>query len=542
MRIHPLLLLLTLLPAVRAQIFPPPPVPAGNPQTPAKILLGKALFWDEQLSSTRTVACGTCHIFSAGGSDPRVNWGTHPGPDQLFGTDDDIAGSFGVPRTDAQGHQIPDPLFGLRPQATGRRAPTVINAAYQRELFLDGRASGAFRDPITNAVVLPTDAALESQIAGPPVNDVEMSHMGRTWTDIAADIASQRPLALADQIPAALQAFVGTATYAQLFQQVYGSPGVTPTRIIFAIAAYERTLIADQSPLDRHFAGQGTLGAAEQRGLGFFQGLCGPCHTDTFPAVLTTGPVVDTFRNVGIRPIADDLGRFLVTNQPADRGRFKVPTLRNVALRGPWFHNGAINQLAEVIDFYARGGDFHVNQDPLVFNIIGQVSPQHRTDLVAFLNSMTDPRVAAELPPFDRPRLWSESNRVPTTFGAGTAGTGSRVPMAALSMPPFLGNTRFSIGVEETAPNALHFAVWDAAATPAPTILFGQNVYLARTPSLTFTAPPGLTDAQGYSSAMLPIPLQPSLRGLQFFGQWLILDAAGPFGMTVSDAFGLRVF
>ena len=76
--------------AIGAQALPPVRVPAGNAITPEKALLGKALFWDEQLSSTRTVACGTCHVPSAGGTDPRAAGAVHPGADGVFGTPDDV--------------------------------------------------------------------------------------------------------------------------------------------------------------------------------------------------------------------------------------------------------------------------------------------------------------------------------------------------------------------------------------------------------------------------------------------------------------------
>src|SRR5215510_4742987 len=247
--------------SARAQtLFPPPPTPAGNPTTPQKALLGKALFWDEQMSSSRTMACGTCHIFGHGGTDTRAAGATHPGPD----------GSFGVVRQDGAGTNVGAPLFGVRPQSTGRRSPPAINAAYESVLFWDGRALNAFTDPVSGLVTLPQDAALESQAAGPPVSDVEMSHIGRSWTDIATDIAPLQPLALADQIPANLAAFVAGQTYATLFQSVYGSPGVTPERIIFAIGAYERTLVADQSPLDYYLQGVGSLSPQANAGLGVF--------------------------------------------------------------------------------------------------------------------------------------------------------------------------------------------------------------------------------------------------------------------------------
>ena len=109
----------------------PPPAPAGNPLTPEKILLGKSLFWDEQLSSTRTVACGTCHIPAAGASDPRTAvspLALHPGADGQFETADDVLGSPGVPQSLADGTYVDHPDFGILPQATGRRGRPASEA------------------------------------------------------------------------------------------------------------------------------------------------------------------------------------------------------------------------------------------------------------------------------------------------------------------------------------------------------------------------------------------------------------------------------
>lgn len=105
--------------------LPPPPVPAENPQTPAKIALGTALFCDEQLSKTGTVACGTCHMPRARGSGPRTRTpnaaSVHPGPDALFNTADDIVGSISVPRHDGNGLYLFDSSFGMAPQVGRRR-------------------------------------------------------------------------------------------------------------------------------------------------------------------------------------------------------------------------------------------------------------------------------------------------------------------------------------------------------------------------------------------------------------------------------------
>ncbi|MCA8965131.1 MAG: hypothetical protein KDC48_09590 [Planctomycetes bacterium] len=526
----------------QAQILPAPPVPAGNPLTAAKALLGKALFWDEQLSSSRTVACGTCHVFAHGGGDPRTAASLHPGYDGSFGTVDDSRGSPGVVRHDAQGHFVRDAIFGIRPQVTPRKAPSPINAAYAIELFWDGRAGDVFRDPVTNSVLLPSGGALESQIAAPPLSEGEMSHIGRSWTAIAADLANCTPLALADQLPAPLQTFVQGHTYASLFQQVYGSPGVTPTRIIFAIASYERTLISDQSPFDLSLVNQGTLTVQENRGLTKFRGLCATCHTDVNPGVLITGPVLHDFHNVGVRPGVEDPGRATVTSNPVDMGKFKVPGLRNVALRAPFFHNGSRNTLTNVVDFYALGGQFTF--DPLVINIPGQLSAQDKLDIVAFLNTMTDPRVAGELPPFDRPRLWSEGANTPTVFGVGTTGSGGFVPGSVAVLPAYAGNTAYTVGVDRVPGGSFQFLVWDLFANTTPTVLLGQNVYLGMTPNLIFASMPQLTSGTGPGGGInqYSFAIPPGFAGTTLFGQWLTLDPQGPNGMTVSDAFGLPLF
>jgi cytochrome c peroxidase len=146
----------------------------------AKVNLGQALFWDEQLSSTRSVACATCHIVDAGGHDPRLTIGsfstTNPGPDTTYGTPDDITGSPGLPLSDASGLYVLEPTFGIDVQVTPRKAPSVLNAAYAPRLFWDGRAGPVFRDPISGAIVLGGGAALESQVLGPPLATAEMAH------------------------------------------------------------------------------------------------------------------------------------------------------------------------------------------------------------------------------------------------------------------------------------------------------------------------------------------------------------------------------
>src|SRR5262245_45992852 len=158
--------------------------PPQNPSTHPKVMLGKILFWDEQLSSDDSIACGTCHLPEFGGSDPRFDLGVHPGPDRLYGTADDIHGSAGVSRQANNGAFTPDTIFGMRLQVTGRVAPTNIGASHQGELFWDGRATPQFVDPETSQVLIPFGGALESQAIGPILSPVEMGVEGRTWQDV----------------------------------------------------------------------------------------------------------------------------------------------------------------------------------------------------------------------------------------------------------------------------------------------------------------------------------------------------------------------
>lgn len=292
----------------------PPPAPAGNPVTATKVALGEVLFWDEQLSSTRTVSCGTCHINSAGGSDPRSVItdlaSTHPGADGVYGTSDDVTGSPGVPLSDASGNYQWSLSKGLQNQVTPRRSMPVINSAYSPLLFWDGRASGTFLDPITNETVLGNGAALESQAVVPPVSDVEMAHTGRDWSAIALQMQSAKPLALSPNVPTPLTTWIGGRSYPELFQEAFGTSEVTPSRIAMAIATYERILFSDRTPFDLFVSGNNQLTQAEIRGRQVWNTTtCNLCHG---------GPTQtnDAFIYTGVRPPNDDLGRFEVTARP----------------------------------------------------------------------------------------------------------------------------------------------------------------------------------------------------------------------------------
>lgn len=524
--------------------LPPPPAPPQNLTNPQKVLLGKVLFWDEQVSSSGTVACGTCHIPTSGGSDPRTAAlamdSTHPGVDGVFGTADDIHGSMGRILGQADGSYAASPLFGLERQVTTRKTPSMINSAYFPTLFWDGRAGPSFADPVTGAPLIPMGGALESQAAGPPVSDVEMAHLGEDWPGVAARIAAARPLALAENLPADIADFVAGRTYPELFQLAFGSPPVTPSRIAMAIAAYERTLFSNQSPFDQAIAGvPGAMTPQQLAGFQLFsspQARCSICHA---------GPLTSngTFRNIGVTPIAQDLGRGAITGNPADNGRFKVPSLRNVALRGPYFHNGSAATLADVVEFYDRGGDFHVNQDPLIAPL--NLNQGQKNSLVAFLMALTDPRVAAAAAPFDRPTLFTESSRQPIVYGPASSAGAGPLPQAIAIEPPILGNPNLTIGLKNVAPGQPVLLAIDTAAAKPALPAAGILLNVAATPNLLLL-PLGITQgtsvASGHASISFALPPTNFLPPDQsVFFQW-ILPAPGPLPTAASEGIELRFF
>ena len=376
------------------------PVPAANPITAEKAILGKILFWDEQLSSDNTVACGSCHIPEFAGSDPRE--AVNPGPDGTFNTPDDVFGSFGVMVMDTAGHYtLPDGAESTI-QVTGRTAPALSMNPYAPLLFWDGRAGPSFVDPVSGETLIAAGGALEAQAIGPIMSDAEMAAPGRSWDDVATKLSGAVPLELGTDLPAdVVAALAADPTYGDLFTTAFGDPAITPDRIAIAIATYERTLIPDQTPFDLFQAGDATaLDAREIAGMNAFNGsTCDTCHAG---ALFTD----NSFRNIGVRPVDEDLGRAGITGNNADEGRFRVPSLRNVALKTEFMHNGEFVTLRQVIDFYVGGGQRSPNPDnldPLVPPIAfpGNV----RDDIVAFLGALTDPRVAVGAAPFDRPSL-----------------------------------------------------------------------------------------------------------------------------------------
>ncbi|HKP35786.1 MAG TPA: cytochrome c peroxidase [Pyrinomonadaceae bacterium] len=514
----------------------PPPAPAGNVVTAAKAYLGKALFWDEQLSSTRTVACGTCHFSANGGSDARAifnnNRSRNPGADATFNTADDVFASPGVISNKIDGTYEFSPVYGFREQVTGRKSRSYVDAGYSNLLFWDGRATGTFTDPIGGGVVLANGAALESQAVGPPVSAAEMAHSTRNWIDVAVQVSVAKPLALSPSVPANLRQWIDGRTYPQLFEEAFGTSEVTPARIAMAIATFERTLYSDQTPFDQSVQQIGALTAAETRGQGVFNASrCNVCHAGT----LFTD---NAFHNVGVRPQTEDTGRFQVTGNTNNIGEFRTPSLRNVGLRGPYMHNGHFATLDEVVEFYNRGGDFdapNINRNlirPL------NLSPQQKSDLLAFLRRpLTDPRVAAGVGQFDRPTLYTESSRVPQIVASGTTGSGGLVPQVAAIEPPIVGNPSFTVGISGALGGAQAVLVIDSNDP-------GTGPSIPNSPSLARVVVPllGSGAGQGVGSASIGIRDDDALIGQSFTGRWFVSDPNAANGMAVSQAFRFTVF
>jgi len=411
--------------------LPPVPEPPENPITEPKRILGKILFWDEQLSSTNTMACGTCHIPSTGGTDPRH--GVHPGADGLFGTADDVIGSKGVVALSSPTTPVAHPLFGFDVQVTDRATPTFIGAMFSTDLFHDGRARSRFVDPETGDTVVAAGGALESQAVGPIMSTVEMAHQGRSWDEVRAKLQAVTPLALATtNVPADIRAALASyPSYPTLFAAAFGDTAINASRIAKALATYQRTLLPDQTPWDRYIAGDTNAMTTQQlAGWNYLKdtadgALCMECHK---PPMFTD----HQFYNIGLRPSEEDLGRQNVTGDPLDRGRFKTPTWRNVGLRKHMGHVGWLTDTWDVIDFYnkmsspdetSRHVQFTADQSTLPESGLpyetAQILPSDegiQDDVAVFLNEgLTDPRVAAETFPFDRPTLRSE-------FGPAAAG------------------------------------------------------------------------------------------------------------------------
>ena len=496
-----------------------PPIPSGNPQTEAKIALGQILFWEEQLSRTGTVACGTCHAPEAGGADLRslgsLVGSQHPGPDGQIATADDRIGAAGVPRHDSEGRYIHAGVFGMSPQVGTRQPISAINSGFPTRLFWDGRAQGAFSDPDSGQTLIAAGGVLEIQALGPLVNDVEMAHVGGDLGDIQNRLIDARPLALAAAVPPALVEFIDGRDYPTLFDAVFGAGGINASRIALALASYQRTLVANRTPLDLELSGTPSLTPLERQGRQVFQQAgCLRCHG---------GPLMsdNNFHYIGARAVGEDLGRMAVTGLAADRGRMRTPGLRNLSLSAPYMSDGRLPDLRAVVELYNRGGDFTApNKAPEITPL--NLSSTDIDALVAFLGRpLTDPRVAAANGPFERPLLYSESDRVPQM--QDLAGRDPGLQLIALE-PPRAGRPDFTVALQG-APG------------------FAQVEFLLSTEVIDDVLDGALerleviASAQGSAAVELPLPVSGELLYVRAF----VRDAGAASGWRASDAVRLRL-
>jgi cytochrome c peroxidase len=235
---------------------------------------------------------------------------------------------------------------GVKGQFGTRSAPTIINRAFSLAQFWDGRAG-----------------TLEEQVKGPIANPIEMAN---THTAVVEKLR-------------------GIAGYRVMFQSAFGGEEITIDHVAKAVATFERTVLSGNSAYDRYQDGdQKALSAAQVRGLDVFskKAKCDACHEGVN---FTT----NEYHNLGIgmdKP-NPDAGRALVTYNPADWGAFKTPTLREVANTAPYMHDGSLKTLAEVVDFYDKGGIANKNLDE-------KMKPLHLTDgdkrdLIEFLRALS---------------------------------------------------------------------------------------------------------------------------------------------------------
>ncbi len=331
--------------------------PAGNPSTDAKAKLGDMIFDEKRVSIDDSVACNTCH-------SPRNGFTTHTPTSR-----------------------------GAKQQIGKRNAPSILNTVFYKSMFWDGRA-----------------ATLEEQATMPILNPIEMGQ--KDPKDVVAKLAA---------IP----------QIADAFQKVFGHP-VNWEDMAKALAAFERTRLSTEAPFDRFLRGdQKALNDSQQRGWAFFTGKarCASCHT--YDAAL---PLFgdNRFHNTGLAGKQDlkqlaaratshaagdrseidkqaleseysDLGRFLVTRKQEDIGAFKTPFLRDVLLTAPYMHDGSLETLWDVVEFFNQGGARNPYLDAEMKPL--GLSQSEVEDLVNFLSTLTsDSSSALRAAELDRQR------------------------------------------------------------------------------------------------------------------------------------------
>jgi cytochrome c peroxidase len=527
MRLALYLILVCGLPSKAWSQLGPPAVPAANPITEEKRILGKLLFWEEQLSSDNTMACGTCHKFEMGGSDERP--ARHAGRDNEYQTYDDVFGSRGIRLSNSNGDFVAGDSGRSQHALIRRTANSVVMAAYHAELMWDGRASTSFEDPETGELLIESGGALESQAVLPILSSDEMAYPDRTWGDVREKLITARPMALVTDLPADMESAIsGGSTYPELFEAAFGDPEITGARIAFAIATYERTLVPDQTPWDLFKAGQtDALTPSQENGRQLFSGVarCNLCHT---PPEFSD----DRFHNIGIRPKLDDQGRFKVTLDIEDMGLFKDPSLRNVGLRPRLFHTGRMPEfhdspepigeslVQQAMTLYIRGGGPHQN------NLSSQMVPLNITDdeareIADFVeHALIDTRMRDGLFPFDSPTLFSQGRDRGVRFsGVGVPGRRGEIPQAIIDVPPLIGGGPFRFGVEAAHANSIGWVEVEEVSSNQN--LFGGSSHGSQGSTIISS---GIIHVEGSSTWQVELAEDPALIGRVFNMRWCIFD------------------
>jgi len=299
------------------------PFPAGNPHSPAKVKLGKQLFFDQRLSGSDDTSCASCHI-------PALGW--------------------------EDGERLTESTGGGNLK---RHTSTIWNRAWGRTFFWDGSAR-----------------SLEDQALQPIKNPGEMNQA----------------------MPALMRELRDIPGYREGFRAAFPdaeNPVITPERLAKAIATYERTVVQPQTPFDAWVAGDSdAVSTAAARGFRLFNGKarCAECHTGWN---FSSG----AFHDIGL-PSTGDRGRGAVLKLAAADHMFKVPTLRDIARRAPYMHDGSLPNLKAVLDHYQGG---FVQRETLSADMQAiALTDREEAELIAFLRTLTTPADARDV---SRPEL-----------------------------------------------------------------------------------------------------------------------------------------
>lgn len=243
-------------------------------------------------------------------------------------------------------------FLGFQGHVGARNSPTIINSGFYSLQFWDGRMK-----------------TLEQQALGPIQDKGEMN------------LSLEELIVKLNAVP----------EYVDRFQQVFGTE-ITTDGVAKAIAAFERTIVIDDTDFDKYLKGNKSAMSADAiAGMELFAGKAGciACHN---------GPSLsdNNFHNVGV--VSEDKGRFGFTGNPEDNGKFKTPQLRGIGHTAPYMHAGQLATLEDVVDFFNKGGDAHSNKSVLIQPL--NLTATEKSNLVAFLNALT-----GELPIVEAPEL-----------------------------------------------------------------------------------------------------------------------------------------